>query len=89
MTRIALHVPVLGAAEATGPVEDQQLLLSATLSHVREAAGRSVSSFVAPCCPSTDITFLDQQLLLSAALSHVREAAGRLTRHTSSAPICP
>ncbi|KAK9868467.1 hypothetical protein WJX84_006627 [Apatococcus fuscideae] len=41
MSRIALHVPVLGAAEATGPVEDQQLLLSATLSHVREAAGRS------------------------------------------------
>ncbi|KAK9832382.1 hypothetical protein WJX74_008412 [Apatococcus lobatus] len=44
MSRINLHVPVLGAAEATGPLEDQQLLLSASLSHVREAASRSAGS---------------------------------------------
>ena len=43
MSRLNLHVPVLGAAESTGLLEDQQLLVSAGLSHVREAAGRSVS----------------------------------------------
>ena len=44
MRRLDLHVPVLGASEATGSLEDQQVLLSASLSHVQDSANRLVSN---------------------------------------------
>ena len=43
MRRLDLHVPVLGTSEPTGPLDAQQLLFSASLSFVQDAASRSVS----------------------------------------------
>ncbi len=48
MRRLDLHVPVLGASEPTGPLDAQQLLLSASLAFVQDAASRSVSSLFQP-----------------------------------------